>query len=234
MKRIRAGRVEVGALTLAAAAWLAGGAGALPPAAAEHGDSATIRHSFADVERWVAVFDDTARAAWQMPGELVAALGLGAGARVADIGAGTGYFNPHFARAVGDSGRVYAADIEPGLVRYMAERAKREATPQVEPILATADDPHLPDGLDLIFICDTYHHIDGRRAYFTRLRGRLAPGGRLAIVDFKPGELPVGPPPEHRILPEAVIAELAAAGFELVEQPDLLPYQYFLIFRPKP
>ena len=233
MTWVRAGRVAVHALGIAAAAWMAGGSAPPPPAAAEHGDSATIRHSFADVERWVAVFDDTARAAWQMPEKLVAALGLRPGARVADIGAGTGYFNRHFAQAVGDSGRVYAADIEPGLVRYMAERAARERTPQVEPILAAADDPRLPGGLDLVFVCDTYHHIDGRRAYFGRLRARLAPAGRLAIVDFKPGELPVGPPPEHKIPPAAVIAELAAAGYELAEQPDLLPYQYVLVFRPK-
>ncbi len=221
--------------TMAGAAAAAAETGYTAPASAHAGagsDSATIRHGFADVPHWVNVFDDTARGAWQRPAELVAALDIRPGQAVADIGAGTGYFNRHFARAVGDSGRVFAADLEPGLIAHMTERARAEGTPQVRPILAGADDPHLPAGLDLVFLCNTYHHIDGRRFYFDRLRTRLRAGGRLVIVDFRPGDLPVGPPPDHKLAPDQVAAELDAAGYALADSLDLLPYQYVLIFRP--
>ena len=206
-----------------------------PPASAHPGaasDSATIRHGFADVTHWVDVFDDSSRAAWQKPAELVAALDIRPGQMVADIGAGTGYFNRYFAQAVGDSGRVFAADLEPGLIAHMKERARAEGTRQVEPILASVDDAHLPPNLDLVFLCNTYHHIDGRRAYFDQLRARLRADGRLAIVDFKPGDLPVGPPPDHKLAPAQVAAELDEAGYVLADSLDLLPYQYVLIFRP--
>jgi predicted methyltransferase len=203
--------------------------------AAEHrvsNDSATVRHAFDGAEEWSRVFDDSARAEWQQPEAVIEALAIRPGATVADIGAGTGYFNRFFAAAVGDSGAVKAVDIEPGMVAYMNERARDEHTAQVEAILGEPDDPNLPSGLDLVFLCNTYHHIDGRRDYFRRLRGRLAPGGRLAIVDYKAGDLPVGPPAGHKISPEGVTEELSAAGYVLVESLDFLPYQYFLIFEP--
>ena len=77
---------------------------------------------------------------------------------------------------------------------------------------------------------DTYHHIDDRVAYFSRLKASLQPGGRLAIVDFKT-DAPEGPPPERRIPPERVTAELQQAGYALVVKHDFLPRQYFLVFR---
>jgi hypothetical protein len=58
----------------------------------------------------------------------------------------------------------------------------------------------------------------------------LAPDGRVAVVDWRQGVLPVGPPPEHRLAREAVVSEMAASGYRLVAEPDLLPYQYFLVF----
>lgn len=205
-----------------------------PPAdatqAPAHGDHATVHHRFEDVDRWVEVFDDPARAAWQRPAELVAALGLAPGSIVADVGAGTGYFNPHLARAVGPTGRVIAIDIEPGFVAHMTARAAREGTPQVQPRLGQPDDPGLaPAEADLVLLVDTYHHIDDRVAWFTRLREGVKPGGRLAVVDFKAGDLPVGPPPQHRVPVEQVIAELDQAGWTVSARPDLLPHQFVVV-----
>ncbi len=196
-------------------------------------DDATARHSFEDVAKWTRVFDDPHRDEWQKPQELVESLNLRPGMRVADLGAGTGYFSRYLAAAVGDDGTVFAVDTEPNLVAHLRERAEKEATPNVVPILASPDNPRLPGAsLDLILIVDTYHHIDVRRAYFHRLRRFLTRQGRVAVVDWHKRELPVGPPVSHKLAREQVVEEMQEAGYTLVTEPSLLPYQYFLIFRP--
>ena len=192
---------------------------------------ATARHPFDDVTRWVAVFDDPARDAWQKPREVVAALALRPGMRVADLGAGSGYFSRWLSDAVGPTGTIFAVDPEPNLVGYLRTRAEREHTANVVPVLASFDNPRLPaGGVDLVLIVDTIHHIDDRLTYLRTLRRVLAPDGRVAVVDWRQGVLPVGPPPEHRLAREAVVSEMAASGYRLVAEPDLLPYQYFLVF----
>jgi ubiquinone/menaquinone biosynthesis C-methylase UbiE len=198
-----------------------------------HTHDATARHPFDDIKKWVGVFDDPGRDEWQKPEHVVQALGLKPGQRVADIGAGTGYFNRHLARAVGRKGKVYAIDIEPQMVEHMRERAEREETPQVEAILGAPDDPRLPEGgVDLVLIVDTYHHVDSRVRYLRRLASRLRPGGRVAIVDFEKRELPVGPPLEHKLSRDEVVGEFVEAGYSLSSEPGGLPYQYFLLFEP--
>lgn len=212
-----------------------GAHGAAPAHGGHHDDRATVGHRFDDPEKWSKIFDDPARDAWQQPAALVAALAIPKKATVADIGAGTGYFNPHLAAAVGKKGRVIAVDVERSLVDHMTRRARAEATPQVRPRLGTYDDPGLLLGeADLILMVDTYHHIDHRRDYFAQLRAALAPGGRLVIVDFKQGELPVGPPPSHRIPPDQVERELADAGYTLVDAPAVLPHQFVRVFTAAP
>lgn len=199
------------------------------------GDHATVDHSFADAEKWSEVFDDPERDAWQKPAVLVGALDIKAGSTVADIGAGTGYFNPHLSAAVGPDGHVIAVDIEASLVEWMTKRAARDGTPNVSPRLGAADDPGLkPAEVDLILLVDTYHHIGDRVDYFTRLRQTVRPGGRLVVVDFKPGDLPVGPPEGHRIPEAKVVEELVAAGWTDSGGLDLLPYQFVrVVSRPE-
>jgi predicted methyltransferase len=193
---------------------------------------ATSTHSFEDVGHWVRVFDDPARAEWQKPAELVAALGLKSDMRVADLGAGTGYFSRHLSTAVGPGGTVFAVDVEPALVVHLLKRAEREGTANVVPVLASADDPRLPARLlDLVLIVDTYHHLDDRLEYLKRLAASLARDGRVAIVDWKKQEAPVGPPDlDHKLARDQVVSEMEAAGFTLSAGLDLLPYQYVLIF----
>ncbi|MBI5506789.1 MAG: methyltransferase domain-containing protein [Deltaproteobacteria bacterium] len=202
------------------------------PAATPRGKhDATVRHSFDDVQHWVAMFDDPARDQWQKPAELVRALGIGAGMRVADLGAGTGYFSRYLSAAVGESGTVFAVDPEPNLVAHLRERAEREGTANVVPVLASRENPRLPAaGIDLVLVVDTFHHIDDRPGYFRRLAGCLKPGGRVAIVDFKKEDLPVGPPLDHKLTRDQIVEEMQAAGYRLVAEPGLLPYQYALIF----
>jgi predicted methyltransferase len=196
---------------------------------------ATVHHAFDDVAHWVKVFDDPARDAWQKPAEVVRALGIGPGMCVADLGAGTGYFTRYLAEAAGDTGTVLAIEVEPNLVAHLRARAERERLATVVPILASADNPRIPRGrADLVLIVDTIHHIDDRLNYFRRLHAALAPGGRVAVIDFKPEPLPVGPPPAHKLPRAQIVDELAQAGYRLVAEPSLLPYQYFLIFQPVP
>jgi len=193
---------------------------------------ATSRRSFEDVEQWKRVFDDPARDAWQKPREVVRALGLRPGMWVADLGAGTGYFSGYLSAAVGPTGAVLAVDTEPNLVSHLRERAGKEALENVTPILASPDNPRLPPGAtDLVLVVDTFHHIDDRLAYFRRLARCLKPGGRIAIIDWLEGDLPVGPPPDHKLSREQVIEEMRAAGYVLAEEPDILPYQYLLVFK---
>ena len=182
---------------------------------------------FEGAERWAQVFDDPARDAWQKPAEAIHALKLAPDAVIADIGAGTGYFAVRLARAV-PRGRVYAADVEPGMVRYLNERAAREKLANLSSHVAGAADARLPGPVDLAILVDTYHHIADREVYFRKLRDALKPAGRIAIIDFKP-DSPFGP--RHgRIAPGRVTAEMDRAGFRLAEEHGFLPYQYFLVF----
>ena len=237
----RSHRVHRSRLTAHGARWLAASLwlllAAAPSAArdatpATGSDRATASHSFADVKYWSKVFDDPARDAWQKPRQLITALGIQPGQTVVDLGAGTGYFSRYLAGAVGPGGTVLAVEIEPTLVSYLRQRAEREDTGNVVPILASPDNPRLPAaGVDLILIADTYHHLDHRTRYLPQLRRALRPGGRVAVVDWKAGNLPQGPPPEHKLPRQQVIDEMRTAGFALAEEPDLLEYQYVLVFR---
>ena len=205
-------------------------------AAVTSDDHATVHHAFDDVAHWVAVFDDPARDAWQKPDELLRSLGVEAGDTVADLGAGTGYLSVRIARLVGETGEVLAIDVEPKLVAYMKERAVREKLPQMHAALIATDDPGLPSaGVDLVLVVDTWHHIDERVRYLAKIARGLKADGRVAVVDFKKGSLPVGPPDEHKLAPDQVVAEFQRAGWSLVRRDEeLLPYQYVLVFaKPK-
>lgn len=206
--------------------WLAA-AGAQAPQNAPHAH----QHSFSGAERWARTFDDPARDQWQKPHEVIQALRLAPDAAVADIGAGTGYFAARLAH-MAPKGRVFAVDIEPDMVRYLAERAQREKVPNLQAVLGKPDDPRLPEKVDRVLLVDTYHHIDDRVAYFRRLREQLKPGGEVAIVDFTL-ESPVGPPPAARVAAQPVRAEMQRAGYALAAQHTFLPHQYFLVFKPQ-
>jgi ubiquinone/menaquinone biosynthesis C-methylase UbiE len=184
----------------------------------------------ADLKRWA--YEQPGRDAWQQPDRVVQALEVRPGARVADVGAGGGYFTFRLARAVGPSGLVYAVDVDPQMTAYIAERARAESLTNVEAVLAAPDDPGLPrEGVDLVFVCNTFHHISNRADYFRRLRAHLRPGGRLAVVDYKP-EGWFARLFRHATPPEVIRSELQAAGYRLQREHDFLDRQSFLIFEP--
>lgn len=190
-------------------------------------------HRFEDPERWAKEFDGPERLRWQKPDAVIAGLGLAADAVVADIGAGTGTFAVRFARAL-PQGKVYANDVEAGMVEYLGKRAREEGLANVTPVLGEAGDPRLPAGLNLAFMCDVFHHVEDVAGFFGHVRESLKPGGRLVIVDFKkdaPEDAP-GPPAAMRVALAEVIARLEPVGFQ-VERVDesLLEFQYVVVFK---
>jgi FkbM family methyltransferase len=200
--------------------------------AAHRSHDATARHSFHDVEHWKSVFDDPKRDTWQKPADVVGALRLKPGMTVADLGAGTGYFLRYLSAAVGENGTVFAVEVEPKLLEHLRQRVEEENIGNVVPVLASAHDPRLPyRQLDVVLIVDTYHHFDDRLVYLRRLSQVLKPGGRVAVIDWFKRDLPEGPPLEHKLSREHVVDEMRLAGYDLIEEPTLLPYQYFLIFK---
>ena len=186
-----------------------------------------LEHHF-DPKESALRFDDPARDLWQLPDRVIAALNLKQGQIVADIGAGTGYFSARLAKSEA-APKVYAVDIEPSMVSYLRERAAKEGLKNVTAVQAAADQPNLPEPVDLILIVDTYHHIGDRESYFRKLAKSIKPGGRVAIIDFKP-DSPEGPPREFRFPVEKFNSEMSNAGYRLAAQHDFLPRQQFLIF----
>lgn len=196
-----------------------------------HGEHGDVHHRFDDVEKWSKVFDDPERDGWQKPATVVEAMAIEPGMVVADIGAGTGYFNAHFAKAVGETGKVLALDIEESLVRHMTERAEKEGTSNVEVRLTKPEAADLKAGeVDRVVLVDVYHHIQERGAYFGKLKDALKADGRLVIVDIRK-TAPFGPPVEHRLTPDQVVGELKEAGFAEVERVEALEHQYIVVLK---
>lgn len=195
-----------------------------------HAHHAPHHHGFEDPASWSERWDNAERDVWQKPDAVLAALALAPDDTVADIGAGTGYFAVRLAAAVPE-GRVYAVDVEPKMVAWLGERAAKMGLGNLEPVQGTFDDPKIPEPVDLVMLTNTYHHIEGRTPYFARLASSLAPGGRVAIVDYKLVFDGHGPPPAMRLAPDAVIAEMQAAGYALASRDEeTLPRQYILVF----
>ena len=192
----------------------------------------------ADIKQYLEQLDSEERDQYQKPRQVIDALNLKPGLAVADLGSGSGYFTRRFIEAVTETGKVYAVDVEPEMLKYAEESVVHmHRSYTAEFILARPDNPKLPYGsIDLLFLCNTYHHLEERTKYFSDTRSSLKPGGRLAIIDFyndeRSGEL--GFPKQHLVPRETVIAELAKAGYRLVREHTFLPRQYFLEFTPIP
>jgi len=199
----------------------------------DHGQGHGVSHDRhgnpEDLAAYLDKLESPERAAWQKPDEVVAALRLSPGAVACDVGAGPGYFTLRLARAVGPSGRVYGLDVEPRMTALLAERARAAGLANVRPILAPDGDGLPPEPCQLILLVNAFHHFPDGPGYLARLAGALAPGGRVALLEFFEGELPVGPPPERRVTRAAIDAAVEAAGLRLVAAPTFLPYQHLLL-----
>lgn len=173
------------------------------------------------------------REQWQQPEKVIAALRIRPGEYVADLGAGGGYFTFKLATAVGPAGRVYAVDIDREMTDLIAQKAKNEGVKNIETIQARSDEALLPkSAIDLIFTSNTYHHIDNRIVYFSKLRDSLKPDGRIAIIDFD-NRAWFESLFSHSTSVDAIKQEMVWAGYALHQELDFLQRQSFLIFTAK-
>lgn len=184
---------------------------------------------FDDSAKWTAVFDDPARDEWQKPREIIRALELAPNSSVADIGAGTGYFSVRLAQAV-PQGRVYAVDVEAAMVTHLAERFAREGVTNAQAVQASRDSPNLPAPVDAVLLVNVQSLVVDPGDYFVRLKERLKPGARVAIVSTRP-EASQGAIKSMRRPPEHVKAQMARQGYALYAEHDFLEHQYFLVFK---
>lgn len=190
------------------------------------------RHGPPDVAQYIAGLESDARIEDLDPETVLSKLALAPDAIVADIGCGPGVFSLRFARAA-SRGVVYAVDVEPKQLDALREQLLTGRFENIVPVLASYSTPHLPpNSCDLIFIADTYHHIDDRVEYMHRLLRVLRRGGRLALLEYKPGPLPVGPPPEHKLAAGVMHQELSDAGWTLSERYDTHPNHSFEVWVP--
>ncbi len=168
------------------------------------------------------------RDAWQQPDRVVSSLGFAADARVADLGAGGGYFTFRLADAVKD-GRVYAVDIDPSMTAYIESKAKEDGYTNVSVVVADAEDARLPEPVDWVFTSNTFHHLPDQAAYFARLKNHLKPGGRVAVVEYAPREgwSLLG---DHATAKDAIVAAFTEAGYRLDADHSFLDRQSFLVF----
>jgi ubiquinone/menaquinone biosynthesis C-methylase UbiE len=167
---------------------------------------------------------------WQLPDRVVRRLKLKKGQTVGEIGAGPGYFTLRLARAVGKQGTVLAVEVEPRLITVLRDRLEKERVTCVVPVLGLAHEPFLPlQACDLILAVNVFHHFQDLPASLRRLKKSLRRGGRIVNIDFHKRELPIGPPSDHKLAREDFLKAASRARLEVVEEPTLLPHQYFLV-----
>jgi predicted methyltransferase len=176
------------------------------------------------------------REQWQKPDQIMDAIGVAEGSKVAELGAAGGWFTLQLAERVGPNGHVYAEDIQPAMLAGISRRMQSENQRNVTTVLGTPSDPHLPAGLDAALISDAFHEMDvpeDPNLVVTLLRNvaqSLKPQGRLGIVDWTPGSGGPGPDANHRVDPKRVIEAANAAGLQLITREDFPPFVFLLVF----
>lgn len=193
----------------------------------DHHKSANEYMHQSNMEELIQRFESPERDAYQQPEKVLNYLGDLKGKKIMDIGAGTGYFSVKFA----DKGaQVIAADVDEKFQNYLEERIEKDKLQNIELRKIPFDGPALKDAeVDKVLIVNTYHHIEDRPAYFAKVKKGTKKDGELVIIDFFKTETPVGPPIDHKIAMDQVIAELKEAGYTQFDvNADLLDYQYII------
>jgi predicted methyltransferase len=208
----------------------------LAPGAPEPSVRPGVNNQYNDKELgvWVERFESAGREIFDQRHAILKVAGVRPGMRVADVGAGTGLFTLLFADAVGPRGKVFAVDIIPKFLTHLEKQVAERRLNNVVPHLGDPRTVALPPGsVDLVFLCDAYHHFEFPRSMNASMWKALRPGGTLLLIDFKriPGKTPAATLEHVRAGEETFTKELVAAGFELVERVPLLEQNYVVRFR---
>jgi ubiquinone/menaquinone biosynthesis C-methylase UbiE len=170
----------------------------------------------------------------EAPSKALDALDLKPGMVVADIGAGSGYYASRMAKRVGPSGRVYATDIQQGMIDLLERRIKVDGLTNVTTVLGGMDDPRLPPGsIDLAIMVDVYHELQQPQIFLQRLKAAFKPGGRLVLVEFRKEDPKVPILEVHKMSVAEVKQELEAEGYALDQVIEVLPWQHIIVLRVK-
>ncbi len=182
-----------------------------------------------DPEQYARFLESSERVAQMEVDRVVTALQLQPGQTVADLGSGSGLFTRALARAVAPDGTAFAVDIDPALLAIVMRSAERSKLTNTRTVEAAADDPKLPSPVDLIFICDTFHHLPDKPAYARTLARYTKPGGRVAVIDFT-NEWPSGHDQMRYTLPD-LEGWMTAAGFTRQQTFDFPENSFYVIYR---
>ncbi len=175
------------------------------------------------------------RDAEEQPDRVVRELAIAPGARVADLGAGVGYFTWRLAEAVGPRGSVIAVDIQPGMIERLRENLAERGITNVEPVLGSEEDPKLPpNSVDLVLLVDVYHELQKPEQTMAHVRQALNPGGRLVLIEYRKEDPDVPIHPLHKMTVGEMRQEIEPIGFQFHELMDFLPTQHIAIFKPLP
>ena len=167
----------------------------------------------------------------EAPTKMMDALRLKKGMKVADIGAGSGYFSRRLARRIGDDGLVFAVDIQPEMLEILGSNMKKEGIENFRPILGGEKDPKLPDeSVDLVLMVDVYHEFSYPHEMMTAILKALKPDGRVAFVEYRGEDDWVPIKPLHKMTQDQVKREAKAQGFKWIETLDVLPRQHIILF----
>lgn len=168
----------------------------------------------------------------EAPSRAIEALGLTPGMVVADIGAGSGFYTSRIARKVAPGGRVFATDIQPGMIEILERRVRSEKLDNVTTILGTMEDPRLPpQSIDLAIMVDVYHELQQPQLFLQRLKAAFKPGGRLVLLEFRKEDPRVPILEAHKMSVAEVKAELEAEGYAIDRVIDVLPWQHIIVLR---
>ena len=170
----------------------------------------------------------------EAPSKALDALELKPGMVVADIGAGSGYYSSRIAKRVGPTGRVYATDIQPGMIALLDRRIKSEGLTNVTTVLGGLADPKLPPkSIDLAIMVDVYHELQEPQIFLQLLKEAFKPGGRLVLLEFRKEDPKVPILEVHKMSVAEVKLELEAEGFVLDKVIDVLPWQHIIVLKIK-
>jgi ubiquinone/menaquinone biosynthesis C-methylase UbiE len=188
---------------------------------------------FADVEKYIEFLERKDRAIWQKPDVVISTMELKGTETIADVGAGSGYFSFRFASKL-PKGKVIAIDIDPEMIRHIHHKVMSSDIKNIDVVLASEDDPKIPEKVDIVFICDVLHHLKNRDKWLDKLYSEINKGAKLILIEFKEGNLPEGPPEKIKISGKEMLTLVSRAGFTLIKNnTTILPYQNYFVFEKK-